>query len=99
MENDSRGRSGDSSTEEIGTDADEDVAVGADEEHRDGSGIFRQAWLILSCLLIVAAAVLLLLSHTDAAFVVAALGISAWFWNMRLKLKRQYGIQKQNRER
>lgn len=80
-------------------DTDEDAGAVAGEEHRDDSGVFHQAWLILSCLLIVVAAVLLLLSNTDAAFVAAALGISAWFWNLRKKLKRQYGIRKQSRER
>ncbi|HYH83908.1 MAG TPA: hypothetical protein VEX60_00410 [Pyrinomonadaceae bacterium] len=104
MENDSRERGDESSDEETGTDAFEDSGAVAGEERRDGSeqesrGVFRQTWLILSCLFIIAAAILLLLSRTDAAFVAAALGVSAWFWNMRVRLKRQYGIRKQNRER
>lgn len=102
MENDSRERSGESSAEEIETDADEDAGGG--EERRedsasDNGGIFRQPWLILSCLFIIIATVLLLFSRMDAAFVAAALGVSAWFWNMRVRLKRQYGIRKHNRER
>jgi Flp pilus assembly protein TadB len=96
LKNDSREQSGHSSTEEIGTD-DEDVAAFAGEQRRDdsasdGLGVFRQPWLILSGLFIIAAAVLLLLSRTDAAFVALALGVSAWFWNMRVRLKREHNI-------
>jgi Flp pilus assembly protein TadB len=93
-----------SSDEETETDVFEDSDAVAGEARRNDSapesrGLFRQTWLILSCLLFIAAAVLLTLSRTDAAFVAAALAVSAWFWNMRLKLKRQYGIRKHNRER
>lgn len=103
MKNDSREQGGDSSTEDTGMDADEDVGAGAGEGRREDSAsddpsVFRQPFLILSCLLIVAAAVLLLLSLMDMAFVVAALGVSAWFWNMRVRLKRQHGI-RNRRER
>lgn len=103
MENDSRKRGDESSNEETGTDVFEDSAVVAGEARRNDSapesrGLFRQMWLILSCLLFIVAAVLLTLSRTDAAFVAAALAVSAWFWNMRVKLKRQYGIRKHNRE-
>ncbi|MBC7933459.1 MAG: hypothetical protein H7Z38_23100 [Rubrivivax sp.] len=102
MEKDSRERSGDASAEVIETDADDDAGVGEErreESASDNGGIFRQPWLILSCLFIIIASIMLLLSRTDAAFVAAALGVSAWFWNMRVRLKRQYGIRKHNRER
>ena len=95
MENDSRERDGVSSDEETGTDVFE--GSGAGEVHRDDSAsnsryILRQSWLILSGLLLIASAVLLLLARTNAAFVVAALGVSAWFWNMRVSLKREHNI-------
>lgn len=63
----------------------------------DGFNLFRQPWLVVACLLLAAAAVLLILSHTDAAFVAAALGVSAWFWNVRGNLKRKHGLEKQGR--
>ncbi len=44
-------------------------------------------WLILSGVCIVAAAVLLFLGQMDAAFVVAVLGMMAWFLNYRAQLK------------
>ena len=73
--------------------------LNADEEtegasERDGFNLFRQPWLVVACLLLAAAAALLLLSHADAAFVVAALGVSAWFWNVRGNLKRKYKLEK-----
>ena len=98
METDSRERRGVTSAEENELDGDEDVSEVAYEAPRDdlasvNQGILGQPWLILSFLLIVAAAALILLSHTDSAFVAIALGISAWFWNMRMRLKRRYGKQ------
>jgi Flp pilus assembly protein TadB len=95
LESDSRNQRGETSAEE--TETDDGVAAFAGEERRDGSasdarGMLRQPWLILSFVLIAAAAVFLLLSHTDAAFVAIALGVCAWFWNLRVRLKRQYGI-------
>ena len=56
--------------------------------------LFRQPWLVVACLLLVAAVALLLLSHPDAAFVCAALGVSAWFWNVRGELKRKHDLKK-----
>jgi hypothetical protein len=56
--------------------------------------IFRQPWLVVACLLLVASVVLLLLSRADAAFVCAALGVSAWFWNVRVGLKRKHDLVK-----
>ena len=104
MENESRERGGETSNDEQGTELFEDSDAGAIEERRNDTppesrGIFRQPWFLLSFIFFVAATVLFLLAHTDAAFVTAALAISAWFWNMRVRLKRQYGIRKQNRER
>jgi Flp pilus assembly protein TadB len=104
LENDSRERKGESTKEETATQEFEDSGAVEGEERRDAAaseshGVYRKSWLVLSCLLFIAAAILLLLSRTDAAFVAAALGVSAWFWNLRVKLKRQYGIRKPNRER
>jgi hypothetical protein len=43
--------------------------------------------MILAGICIVAAAILLILRRLDAAFVVAALGMVAWFLNYRAQLK------------
>jgi len=66
---------------------------GGDSSH-EGFNIFRQPWFFVACLLLVASAVLLVLSHPDAAFVCAALGVSAWFWNVRGNLKRKHNLKK-----
>ena len=60
----------------------------------DGFNLFKHPWLVAACLLLAASATLLLLSHTEAAFVCAALGISAWFWNVRGELKRKHNLKK-----
>jgi len=70
----------------------------ADEEReespRDSFNLFRQPWLVAACLLLAASVTLLLLSRPDAAFVCAALGVSAWFWNVRGGLKRKHNLKK-----
>jgi Flp pilus assembly protein TadB len=68
--------------------------VDRDDSANDDFNIFRQPWLVVACLLLVASVVLLLLSRADAAFVCAALGVSAWFWNMRAGLKRKHDLVK-----
>lgn len=67
----------------------------SDDSAPDGFNLFKQPWLAVACLLLVASATLLLLSHPDAAFVCAALGVSAWFWNVRADLKRKHNIGRQ----
>lgn len=67
---------------------------GRAESHHDAFNLFRQPWLVAACLLLAASAALLLLSHPDSAFVCAALGVSAWFWNMRAGLKRKHDLKK-----
>ena len=52
----------------------------------------RQRWIIVSGVCLVIAAVVLLLGRMDAAFVVATLGVVAWFWNERNRL-RPHGIE------
>lgn len=54
--------------------------------------LFKQPWLAVACLLLAASVTLLLLSHDDAAFVCAALGVSAWFWNVREGLRRKHNL-------
>ncbi|MGI9066400.1 MAG: hypothetical protein ACR2HX_08355 [Pyrinomonadaceae bacterium] len=44
-------------------------------------------WMIVSGICIVAAAVLLLRGELNTAFVIAALGIVAWFLNYRIQMK------------
>ena len=55
---------------------------------------FERGWMAVAAVLIVSAAVLLYLARPNAAFVVAALGISAWFMNVRNGLKRRHDLVK-----
>jgi hypothetical protein len=55
---------------------------------------FGRGWMFIAVLLLVAAAALLYLARPNAAFVVAALGISAWFIDVRNGLKRQHDLVK-----
>ena len=48
----------------------------------------ERAWSILAVLCLIAAALLLWRAHTDAAFVVAALGVVAWFLGYRDRLRK-----------
>lgn len=43
-------------------------------------------WIIVACACIIVAAFLVLRGRLDAAFVVAALGVVAWFLNYRAQL-------------
>jgi hypothetical protein len=63
-----------------------------DDSPPGGFNLFRQPWLVVACLLLAASVTLLLLSHDDAAFVCAALGVSAWFWNVREGLRRKHNL-------
>jgi hypothetical protein len=67
---------------------------GRDDSTYDGFNALKQPWFVVACLLLVASAAFLLLSHPDAAFVCAALGVSAWFWNVRGQLKRKYKLKR-----
>jgi hypothetical protein len=61
-----------------------------------GSNAFmrERLWLVVSLALLAAAAVLLWLAYAGAAFVLAALGVSAWFFDMRMALKRKHDLVK-----
>lgn len=51
--------------------------------------LFRQRWIIAAGVCLFVAASVLLLGRMDAAFVVATLGVLAWFWNERNRLRPQ----------
>jgi hypothetical protein len=53
----------------------------------------RQRWSVAAGACLFIAAVCLLLGRMDAAFVVATLGVVAWFWNERNRL-RPHGIER-----
>ena len=55
----------------------------------DAAPRFPQLWLVAACLCLLAAAALWLLGRADAAFVAAALGVVAWFLNVRVRLRRE----------
>jgi hypothetical protein len=54
----------------------------------------ERLWLVVSLALLAAAAVLLWLAYASAAFVLAALGVSAWFFDVRMGLKRKHDLVK-----
>jgi hypothetical protein len=55
---------------------------------------FARAWRLLAYALLAATVVLLCLRRTEAAFVTAALGASAWFLNVRAGVKRKHDLVK-----
>lgn len=64
-------------------------------ESPNGRGFIRERiWLVVSLALLASAAVLLLLGHTSAAFVAAALAVCAWFFDVRAGLKRRHDLVK-----
>jgi hypothetical protein len=98
LETDTTGRREDTRAGESAADAgDAGEERERDDATYDGFNVLKQPWLVVACLFLVASAILLLLSHPDAAFVCAALGVSAWFWNVRGQLKRKHNLKKQGR--
>lgn len=74
----------------------EDDALDADDEAGVDEGAAdstpsepTRLWLAAACACLLAAAALWLLDRADAAFVVAALGVVAWFLNVRVRLRRK----------
>ena len=55
---------------------------------------FERGWMAVAAVLLVASAALLYIRRPNAAFVVAALGVSAWFLNVRNGLKRRHDLVK-----
>jgi hypothetical protein len=55
---------------------------------------YARVWRLLAYALGVATLVLLYLRHTEVAFVMAALGASAWFLNVRAGIKRKHDLVK-----
>jgi hypothetical protein len=54
----------------------------------------ERLWLVVSIALLASAGVLLWLAYTNAAFVAAALGVCAWFLDVRMSLKRRHDLVK-----
>lgn len=59
--------------------------------------VYAARWSIVAGLCLLAAATLLLLGRMDAAFVVATIGVVAWFWNERNRL-RPHGIERDEKK-
>jgi Flp pilus assembly protein TadB len=72
----------------------EEAAHGEGAERAGGRFDFERGWMAVAAVLLFAAAVLLYLKMSNAAFVLAALGLSAWFWNVRNGLKRKHDLVK-----
>jgi hypothetical protein len=68
-----------------------------DQNAPRGPSVVERLWLVAAAAFLTAAAFLLLRSHTDAAFVTAALGVCAWFLNVRDRLKREHNLRKRGR--
>jgi hypothetical protein len=60
--------------------------------------LFAGRWSVVAGICLLAAAALLLFGRMDGAFVVATLGVVAWFWNERNRL-RPRGIEANERFR
>lgn len=60
--------------------------------------MFAERWSVVAGICLLVAAALLLFRRMDAAFVVATLGVVAWFWNERNRL-RPRGIEADERFR
>jgi hypothetical protein len=62
---------------------------------QNAGGLLRERlWAGVAVALLAAAGLLLWLAYTNAAFVAAALGVSAWFFDMRMQLKRRHDLVK-----
>ena len=59
------------------------------EPLRTAAPAFRHAWTVVAVVLLVAAGLLLWLGYAEATFVVATLGVLAWFLNVRANLPRR----------
>ena len=64
------------------------------DELKRGDFDFARVWRIVAYVLVAAAAALLYLRRTDLAFFAAALGVSAWFLNMRTGIRRKHDLVK-----
>lgn len=55
---------------------------------------YARAWRVAAYALLAAAAALIYLRRPEAAFFAAALGVSAWFLNVRTHIKRKHDLVK-----
>jgi hypothetical protein len=58
------------------------------------SFVRERPWLVVAVALLASAAVLLWLGYSNAAFVAAVLGVCAWFFDVRMGLKRRHDLVK-----
>jgi hypothetical protein len=61
---------------------------------KDAGFDFALVWRLLAFALIAATLVLLYLRRTDLALLAFALGVSAWFLNVRMGIKRKHDLVK-----
>lgn len=61
---------------------------------KDAGGDLARLWRVAAYALIAAALVLLYLRRTDLAFFAGALGLSAWFLNVRAAVKHKHDLVK-----
>ena len=70
----------------------ENEPEGRAESPNRRASVRERLWLVVSIALLAAAAVTLWLAHVNAAFVLAALGLCAWFFDLRMGLKRRHDL-------
>ena len=66
------------------------LSAGLDQSSNSNDGSDKQVkllWMIVAGLCIAAAAVMIVMGRLDVAFVVAAIGVVAWFLNYRIQMK------------
>ena len=73
--------------------ASEGAGVAGNEGGRAGFD-YARGWRVAAYALLACAAALLLARRPEAAFFAAALGVSAWFLNVRTGLKRKHDLVK-----
>lgn len=72
-----------------------DAGVRGESAAATDSGFdYARAWRVAAYALLAAAAALLYLRRPEAAFFAAALGVSAWFLNVRTHIKRKHDLVK-----
>ena len=90
-------RNDETTVEDVGTRVRPNEGRAEGVNNSRGPSVLERLWLIAATALLIVAAILLLSSYPNAAFVTAALGVCSWFLNFRDGLKRKHGLQRQGR--
>jgi len=71
--------------------SEEERSAAGESGRGEGAGppLLRQPWILVACVLLAVSAFLLWRGWMEATFVVATLGVLAWFLNVRANLPRR----------